>query len=200
MSRTVTVYLLRHGQTAMNADNNRYCGITDVELTTVGEQQAVDVGQRLQELSLDALFSSPLKRARRTAELLGLDKEVQVDPRLIELDFGQWEGKTREEFIAENPDSWANWNTDPEAHPAGGDGETAKSVINRLNSFYEEVLSKYSGGTIAVVGHNGLNRILLAKKLGMPIRNYRSIVQENSCLTVFTLTDEDFQLLKLNCK
>ena len=191
---------MRHGQTAMNADNNRYCGVTDVELTSIGEQQAVDVGQRLQDLSLDALFSSPLKRARRTAELLGLDKELQVDPRLIELDFGQWEGKTREEFIAEDPSSWTNWNTDPEAHPAGGDGETAKSVIDRLNSFYEEVLSKYNGGIIAVVGHNGLNRIFLANKLGMPIRNYRSILQENSCLTVFTLTDEDFQLLKLNCK
>src|SRR5688500_12019612 len=98
----LNVYFLRHGQTAYNADNNRYCGRTDIPLTEKGIAQAELVQQQLKDISFDAVYSSPLQRAYRTAKIASGEKDVIKDDRLIEADFGGWEGKTKEEFIAEN--------------------------------------------------------------------------------------------------
>lgn len=201
MSDELTVYLLRHGETDMNADGNRYSGITDAILTEKGIKQALAAGELLAGKNIAALFASPLQRSRRTAELLGLSLPVVVDERLTEMNFGSWEGKTREEFIAEDPESWRKWNEDPDVNPAGGDGDTAKTVTDRLEDFFNEKFREYRGRNIVVVGHNGINRLYLSRRLGMPARNYRSILQENSCVTRFVLSDEEgFQLQKLNCR
>src|SRR5690606_6205321 len=109
----LNVYLLRHGETAMNADGNRYCGRTDVVLTEKGIEQANIVRNQLKEVKLDAVYSSPLVRASHTAEIACGGVPVIQDNRLIEVDFGNWEGKTREEFIAENPLAWEQWCADP---------------------------------------------------------------------------------------
>ena len=195
----LSVYLLRHGQTPYNADGNRYCGRTDIELTDKGIQQAEAVCQRLNGIRLDAVYSSPLSRARRTAELARSWKKVQTDDRLIEIDFGGWENKTKEEFLAEDPGSWAKWIDDPEHNRAGNTGESGGEVIKRLDGFFSEMLTRHAGQTILVVGHNGTNRLYMAHKLGMPLRHYRRLFQENSAITLFELDDNgEFTLLKLN--
>src|SRR5688500_1669953 len=98
----ITVILLRHGQTSWNADNNRYCGRTDISLTSMVIQQAEVLGRQLKGLSFDGVYSSPLQRASLTAKL-ATGREPVKDQRLIEADFGSWEKKTKEEFISENP-------------------------------------------------------------------------------------------------
>lgn len=196
----VTICLLRHGETAYNADGNKYCGRTDIELTEKGQAQANRMKELLKDYQFDAIFSSPLYRARLTAEIAsGQPDKVQTDERLIEVDFGQWEGKRPEEFQREDPQSWDLWLSDPENHRAGKTGETAKEVVDRLNSFYGDLLEKYSGKTVLIVGHNGINRFFMSSKLGIPLKNYRRIVQENSALTLVNLINKDeIQLLKLN--
>ena len=195
----VSIYLLRHGQTPYNADGNRYCGRTDVALTDKGIQQAEAVYQRLKGIPLDAVYSSPLSRARRTAELATGWEKVQTDHRLIEIDFGGWENKTREEFVAEDPGSWAKWIDDPENNRAGNTGESGGEVIKRLDGFFSEMQTRHAGQTILVAGHNGTNRLYMAYKLGMPLRHYRRLSQENSAITLFELDDSgEFTLLKLN--
>lgn len=196
----VTICLLRHGETAFNADGNKYCGRTDIELTEKGIAQANRMNQLLKDYTFDAIFSSPLYRAKLTAQIVsGRAEDVVTDERLIEVDFGQWEGKRPEEFQTEDPESWNNWLTDPENNRAGRTGETAKEVVERLNSFYAELLEKYTGKTILIVGHNGVNRFFMSSKLGIPLKNYRRIVQENSALTLIKLVNADeIQLLKLN--
>jgi alpha-ribazole phosphatase/probable phosphoglycerate mutase len=199
----LTVYLLRHGETFWNADGNRYCGATDIGLTDQGIQQAHAVVNVLKGVSFDAIYSSPLQRAFRTAQIASgkLDEDIVIDGRLTEANFGKWEGKTREEFIAENPDLWTNWCQSPDQIRAGGNGETALEVINRVADFFRDAQHKHPAGTILVVAHNAVNRFYMAWKLGMPLKNYRKLVQENSSLTVFSLdTDGDFSLLKLNCR
>src|SRR5690625_4947170 len=94
-SNVLKVYLLRHGQTDMNADRNRYCGRTDAQLTELGRSQAKGAGDMLRSIDFAAVFASPLQRSGKTAELLDLSLPVQVDERLIELDFGGWEGMTQ---------------------------------------------------------------------------------------------------------
>jgi broad specificity phosphatase PhoE len=183
----LNVYLLRHGETAYNADGNRYCGRTDIDLTKKGIQQANLVNNQLKGMLFDVVYSSPLKRALYTAEIASGLKTVKTDVRLIEVDFGGWEGKTKEEFIEEKASLWTDWMNDPEHTKAGGTGETAADVVSRVDDFYKEMLDKYPDGNILVVGHNGINRLYLAYKLGMPLKYYRRIVQENSSITMFSL-------------
>ncbi len=202
----LSVYLLRHGETAYNADGNRYCGHTDIDLTEKGLRQAQSVRARLNGIHLDAVYSSPLIRARRTAEVATGSGNVatgsvnvQTDSRLIEVDFGSWEKKTREEFVAEDPRSWEAWSRDPEHQRAGNTGETGGEVVRRLDAFFDEMLDRHAGQTILVTGHNGTNRLYMAYKLGMPLQYYRRLFQENSAITLFELADDGaFTLRKLN--
>jgi alpha-ribazole phosphatase/probable phosphoglycerate mutase len=192
----LNIYLLRHGETQYNADGNRYCGRTDVCLTEKGLVQAGLVRDQLKGMSFDAVYSSPLERARHTAEIASGSTTVLTDQRIIEVDFGDWEGKTKEEFIAENGSLWDNWMDDPSASRAGGTGETAAEVVARVDDFYQELLQKHPSGNVLVVGHNGINRLYLAFKLGMPLKNYRQIVQENSSITLIELDKSGILTLK----
>lgn len=197
MKFMVKVYLLRHGETEYNADGNRYCGHTDIDLTDKGYRQAKFVAGQLKDLKIDAVYSSPLKRAKITAEIASNGKEVIIDERLIELDFGLWEGKTKETFIPENPELWNNWMADPANNKAGETGESASELVKRLDDFYREILAKHAGETIMVVAHNGVNRFLMAHKLGMPLKNYRQLVQENSAITLIEFDQEGTMTLNL---
>ncbi|GAB3898009.1 hypothetical protein GCM10028803_16870 [Larkinella knui] len=197
----LTVYLLRHGETFWNADGNRYCGATDIGLTDKGIQQAHGAAGLLKGISFDAIYSSPLQRAFRTAQIAsGKPDAVVTDNRLTEAGFGDWEGKTREQFIAEKPELWDNWCLSPDQTRAGESGETGMEVVSRVDDFFREIQQKQASQTILVVAHNAVNRFYMTWKLGMPLKNYRKLVQDNSTVTVFTLDEEgEFSLLKLNC-
>lgn len=194
------IFLLRHGETAYNADNNRYCGRTDIGLTEKGISQANDVQQQLKGIEFVAVYSSPLQRAFTTACIASAQEAIK-DERLIEADFGNWEAKTREEFIAENESLWLDWINDPAVARAGGTGETGTEIVTRVDDFFQSLQKKYSAGNVMVVAHNGINRLYMAYKLGMPLRNYRQLVQQNSSITCFTLDDEGTLTLEfLNSK
>lgn len=196
----LNVYLLRHGQTAWNADNNRYCGRTDIPLTTKGIQQAEAVREQLKGIAFDGVYSSPLERAFMTANIAS-GAYVSKDERLIEADFGTWEQKTKEEFIAEAPEHWHRWMEDPYLHRAGGTGESGRNIVERVDAFFTDVHHKHPSGNILVAAHNGVNRLYLAYKLGMPLRNYRMLVQDNAAVTMFTLDAAGaFTLQHLNAK
>jgi alpha-ribazole phosphatase/probable phosphoglycerate mutase len=198
-SNMLKVILLRHGETPYNADGNRYCGRTDIGLTEKGILQAQKVFTALKNLPIDAVYASPLVRACKTAEIASGNGPVITDARIIEADFGLWEGKTKEEFIAENPELWQQWMKDPQNTKAGGTGETGGEIVKRVNDFFEEMNVKHNNQTIMVVAHNGINRLYMASKLGMPLSYYRRIEQENSSITLFELDDENvFTLKKLN--
>ncbi|MFN4312908.1 MAG: histidine phosphatase family protein [Chitinophagaceae bacterium] len=194
------VFLLRHGETFWNADGNRYCGRTDIGLTEKGMAQAHMVKTQLARTDLAAVYSSPLQRARITAEIAS-GKDVLTDDRIIEADFGQWEGKTKEEFLAEIPDSWTKWMADPFQHRAGYTGETGAEIVSRVDAFFQQLLQAHQNQTVLVVAHNGVNRLYMAHKLGMPLSNYRQLVQHNSSITCFELDEKGTLTLEyLNAK
>ena len=198
----INVYLLRHGQTAWNADGNRYCGRTDIPLTEKGIQQAHLVREQLKHIQFDRIYASPLQRSFKTAEIAGGGQEVIIEPRLIEADFGNWESKTQAVFAAEDPIALANWNKDPSTARAGATGETGLEIVNRVDSFFTECVNTYpAGSNLLVVAHNGLNRLYLAHKLGMPLRNYRKLVIENSVVSLFHLDKQgELSLVHLNSR
>ncbi|WP_431217434.1 histidine phosphatase family protein [Puia sp. P3] len=97
------------------------------------------------------------------------------------------------------PFLWDAWSRDPENSRAGGNGESGREAGGAAGWFFSEVLSRHSGQTILVVGHNGTNRLYMAYKLGMPLRNYRRLAQENSAITLFELDGSgEFTLKCLN--
>ncbi len=196
----LTVFLLRHGETAWNADNNRYCGRTDIPLTEKGIKQAEAVAIQMKGVQLDGVYSSPLQRAATTARIVTGINPV-TDDRLIEADFGVWENKTKEEFIAENERLWNLWMADPTTAKAGGTGETGMDVVRRVDDFFKQLLTEKKSGTYLVVAHNGVNRLYMSYKLGMPLKNYRQLLQLNSAITQFTLAEDGvFTLQMLNGK
>lgn len=196
----LNIYLIRHGETAWNADNNRYCGRTDIPLTEKGLKQAETLRQQLVSIKWDGVFSSPLQRAYTTAQIAS-DAAVTKDDRLIEADFGMWEGKTKEEFLAENAQLWTNWMNDPANNRAGGTGETGAQIVQRVDDFFRSLQKQYSSGNFLVAAHNGVNRLYLSHKLGMPLSNYRRFFMENALPSMFTLEpDGEFVLRHLNSK
>lgn len=193
----LNIYLLRHGESEYNADGNRYCGRTDVGLTRKGKSQAALVAEQLRHIKFEQVYSSPLTRARLTAEIVVSHTAIITDDRLIELDFGKWEGKTRTQFTAEYPGNWKSWMENPAFTRAGETGETATEVVERADDFYRSLQKEHPAGNILIVAHNGINRLYLAYKLGMNIKDYRKIIQENSSVTLFELDENGELSLKL---
>ncbi|GGH84281.1 broad specificity phosphatase PhoE [Pullulanibacillus pueri] len=185
----VKVYLLRHGETEWNSDHNRYCGRTDIPLSEVGVRQAEKAREVLCSVRFSGIYVSSLQRAQQTAEIVteGSTVTIQKDKRLVEVDFGEWEGKQKQAFIKADPEAWKRWLEYPESTKAGRTGETAEEVFVRARSFFDELVERHEGDTVLVTAHNTFNRIFIAGMLGMPLRNYRSIHQFNTAITVFEL-------------
>jgi broad specificity phosphatase PhoE len=170
-SRTGRIVALRHGETAWSRDG-RHTGRTDVPLTAEGERRAAAAGARLVDLRPVLVLSSPLQRARRTAELAGLAPEL--DPDLLEWDYGDYEGRTTTEVRTSLGDPhWSVWTT------ATGLGESLSDVAARA----ERVLSRcrpvvHGGGVVVLVAHAHLLRVLTATWLRMPPAGGAALVLE----------------------
>jgi probable phosphoglycerate mutase len=144
--------LVRHGDTAYSGEQ-RFCGSTDVPLTPLGEQQAAALAVRAPAFGdVAAVVSSPMRRSRRTAELIAaaLGLRVGVDAQLTELDFGAWEGLTVDEAQAQDPELFARWVSSPDAAPPGGEPFTAARRYRRAR---DAVIAANPDRTSVVVSH-----------------------------------------------
>ncbi len=164
---TVPIYLVRHGATAWT-DARRHTGKSDIPLTEVGEEQARDVGHRLAGIEFARVVCSPRLRALRTAELAGLGARVQVDPRLSEYDYGEYEGLTSEQIQALNP-GWELW--------ADGcpNGETPGAVLARARELLGS-LGQVDHRNVVLFGHGHILRALAAAYLEVPVGFCRHLI------------------------
>jgi probable phosphoglycerate mutase len=158
-----TVYVLRHGETEW-AVTGRHTGVTDVPLTTEGEQQARRAGMVLSQLRGTNLppalvLCSPRERTRRTAELAGLVVD-EVTEDLAEWNYGDYEGLTTDEIRAKVP-NWTVW-----SHPIPH-GETGDEVGARASRLLDRVTSSLASGDVILVGHGHFSRVLVARWLDM---------------------------------
>jgi probable phosphoglycerate mutase len=151
-----TVYLARHGETAWTV-SGQHTGRTDIPLTERGERNARHLGERLRGMRFDRAFTSPLQRARRTAELAGF-ADAAVDPDLFEWDYGAYEGRTTDDILRERP----GWQLFRDGCPGGETvadvGARADRVIARLRAL---------GGTLLVFSSSHFLRIFGARWLGL---------------------------------
>ena len=152
-SRPTRFVLLRHGQTAMSAAK-QYSGHSNPQLTDLGREQAAAAARTLKERGgIDVIVSSPLDRCVQTAtaaaEVLGL--KVEVVDKLIEQDFGEWEGKTFDEAHALHPKLHDEWLADPSIAPPGG--ESLQKLHNRVRTVRRDLQERYAEQTVLVVSH-----------------------------------------------
>jgi broad specificity phosphatase PhoE len=103
MSALPVVYLARHGGTAWTV-SGQHTGVTDLPLTAQGEAEAIRLGERLKGMAFAGVITSPLQRAVRTCELAGFGSEAELEPDLLEWNYGRYEGRTSAEIRAERPD------------------------------------------------------------------------------------------------
>ncbi|WP_288816754.1 histidine phosphatase family protein [uncultured Gordonia sp.] len=159
--------LLRHGQTPLSVER-RYSGRGNPDLTDEGRRQARAAAARVvREEGIAAIVTSPLRRARSTAEevaaLTGID--VVEHPGLIENDFGDWEGLTFTEALQRDPDLHRAWLSDITV-PAPG-GESFAQVAERISRTKAELLERYPGQTVVLVSHVTPIKTLLQDALGV---------------------------------
>lgn len=158
--------ILRHGETEWSR-TGRHTGRTDVPLTARGEEQARALGPQVARLDAVRVLTSPATRARRTAALSGLDgARTEIDPDLWEWDYGGYEGRTTAEIHAERP-GWYLWTDGVVPGDADHPGETVDQVGGRADAVLGRIRPLLASGTVILVAHGHLLRVLTARWLGL---------------------------------
>ena len=162
------LYLVRHAAPeAWSA--GRCIGRTDVPLSPVGRLEAEGLAAAFAGLDVAAVYATPLRRAAETAAPIAaaVGREVTPCPGLAEIDFGAFEGRSRDEIARADPDLYARWTAAPEAvrFPAG---ESYADVRARAVPAVEDIARRHQDGTAVAVAHAGPIRIVIAAALDMP--------------------------------
>jgi len=169
-----TIYLARHGQTEWSLAG-RHTGRTDLPLTAAGEADGRKVGERLRGMTFERVFSSPLGRARRTAELAGFSPVIEPD--LREWDYGDYEGKTSAEIHAGRP-GWILFRDGP----AGG--ETVAMIGSRVDRLAAKL--KGLSGNVLCFAHGHVLRVLAARWVGQSVGFATCLLLDTGSLSVLS--------------
>ena len=166
MRRALT--LIRHGLTDWNA-SGRFQGHSDIPLSDEGRRQVERLARRAARMPpADQVVSSPLKRAWQTAQIAFPDAEIVPEPRLMELNFGRFEGRTLAENVASA--EWASWAADPYQQVAPG-GESYRQLRERVVAWYQGLPD--DAGHVVAIAHSGTIQMLLAHVLGIERPRWR---------------------------
>ena len=193
------IYLVRHGAVQREGNGKRFIGQLDLPLSCEGIQQLQRLKAELHDAQLSAVFCSDLKRSVETAAILTEMSPVLTPiqkPDLREINLGEWEGLTFDEVSRRHPEHFRERGRDiVHYQPPGGESflDCAKRVIP---AFYEMIHA--TRGNILIVGHAGVNRIMLCQVLGKSLENLFEVEQDYGCLNVIHLKDGVFTLQVLN--
>ena len=193
------VILIRHGETEWNRVEH-FRGRADVPLNENGLAQAKVTGQRIAaQWTPVAIYSSPLGRAVKTAEAIAwhFNLPVQVNPGLIDIDYGQWQGLTPGEARERWPEVIDAWYNAPHTARIPG-GETLDELRARAERTVNELAARHEGQTIVLVGHTVINRIILLSVLGLGNDHFWRIRQNTCAVNVFEVEAGVFTLVSLN--
>ena len=184
-----TVLLARHGESDWNVER-RWQGHADRPLTERGREQARALAERLRSTTLEAVYSSDLRRARETALAVaaaqGLD--VALVPALREVDVGSWSGLTLAEAATRFPEGVRRW---LDGRPGWDDGETYEEMGARVLAAVRRIASEHPDAPVLVVSHGGPIRTVHAAALGLDVHAWRRMrpVEPNARLSAVSVTD-----------
>ncbi len=191
------IILVRHGETEWNV-GEIFRGRTDIELNETGIKQVELLAKYLSKLKIDAIYSSPLKRALKTAEIIaGYHKlDVTIVPGLIDLNYGKWQGLSHREVKDKYKELYTTWINRPDQvkMPAG---ESLDEVKKRAMGVVTNIVARYKG-TVVLVSHRVVNKVLICALLGLDNSHFWNIKQDTGGITTFTYENEQFILTKHN--
>ncbi|MDQ7990313.1 MAG: histidine phosphatase family protein [Candidatus Dactylopiibacterium sp.] len=183
MSAVTKICLVRHGETAWNAER-RLQGHEDIPLNALGERQAQAAALALRHTRFDAIYSSDLVRAMRTAQTIAAPHALPVhsDARLRERHFGALQGLTRDEADARLPGEYARFRClEPDACPPGG-GEALARFAQRVHGALDALATRHAGQQILLVSHGGCLDVIYRLVTGKPLETARDFPLGNATL------------------
>ncbi|WP_417376232.1 histidine phosphatase family protein [Gimesia maris] len=194
--------LIRHGATPPNEQRPfilQGCGINP-SLSESGQKQAAALGQFLSSTSpIHHVYCSPMTRARETAEAicepLGLTPQEVAE--IHECDVGLWEGKSWDIIMQEFPEAYDAFIHDPYQNRYEG-GESYGDVLNRTEPAIQSLLDRHLGETIVVVAHNVVNRVYLARVLGLEISKAKDLAQTNTGINLIRYQQGETKVITMN--
>ncbi len=206
---TTRAIMVRHGQSSYNTER-RIQGRSDIStLTQKGRDDALKTGKALGHLHFAAIYTSPLQRAKTTAEIitqcLATPAEIQTVDNLREIDLPLWEGMRSQEVKDNLPQDYRLWKEQPDEFMMllpQQDGKEQKyfpvlALYEQAKQFWQEILSRHDGETILIVGHNGINRALISLALGIAPNRYHCIQQSNCGLSILNFSGNLGQSVQL---
>lgn len=190
-----TVLLVRHGQTEWNREE-RFRGRADIPLNDVGLNQAALTGRRIRaESPPAAVYTSPLSRAVQTGE--AISAPVQALPGLIDVDYGLWQGLTFDEVETRYCGMMNQFFANPYALLIPG-GESFDQAETRALASLADICKRHPSGTVVVVGHAVLNRILIVGAMGFPKETFWRLGQDNCAISILQIEGGIASLSVLN--
>ena len=176
----MNLIMVRHGEIPSNV-NKVYAGRSPEHLTEKGVQQARQVSEKLKDLKIDALYSSPIQRALQTAQIIteenGLD--LRVEEAFREIEMGPWEGMSEADVAREFPKEWSTWNADPAKLKLEG-REPLDSLLERVLEGVRSIYKTHSSGNVVVVTHVAIIRVLLLWQADKSLNLYKTIHVPNA--------------------
>jgi len=193
-----TVYLTRHGQTKWNSAG-RMMGWADEDINELGRAQAERLAVRMGKMHLDAIYTSPLKRAVTTSAIVGKSHGLEPVPvqGLIEINYGVWEGLPRTEVRKRWPELQQQLHDDPSELAIPG-GETFKQLEVRVVGAFNEMVKAEEGREILMVSHQGILKVLVAQLMGISYRDWGKFEIRNASLSTLTINNGHIHLITLN--
>ncbi len=198
MSNKRLIYLMRHGEIMTEKHVRRYIGQIDIPLSQEGIRQALLVQTLLANQEFSAVFCSDLMRSVATARII--TEHVTVSPTirrdLREISMGEWEGKTFKEIEQLYPTEYVERGKNIVNYHIPG-GENFADCQTRILAAFADLLNT-SDGTILIVGHAGINRIILCYILGMPLENIFRLTQDYGCMNILVADKNQYHIKLLN--
>jgi len=193
--RTCRIHLVRHGQTIMNTQV-RFRGRLDVPLNEVGRAEARDAARALVGSGLGAVYTSPLGRAREVAEAIAVKNgvgAVRKQPDLLNLDYGAWEGMTKEEAADVDPEAWELYVSDPEAAVCP-EGESLALAADRVVAALRAIAQEHPGQNVAAVSHGVMLRLAVLRVVGPSDDDWQFALSTGAAI-VFEVEGDEIRLV-----
>jgi broad specificity phosphatase PhoE len=192
------VYLVRHGQTAWNV-GEVFRGRADIPLDETGKKEARLAGEALKDANLHAVYTSPLSRSMETAENIAKFHNLSVTPlnAIIDINYGEWEGMSRQDVEEKYPDLYRLWVEEPH-NVRFPKGESLEEVRSRTMAALDELVSTHEGENILLVAHRVTNKVICCAVLGLDNINFWRIQQDTACTDLFNYSKGQWIISYLN--
>ena len=193
------IVLIRHGHVE-GIDPPQFRGQTDLPLTTRGTRQAEKTRDIVAYLQRPvAAYASPLSRCMTTAEIIALPRSLAVTPMptFLDIDYGDWQGRSYQEVQQANPEGFACWFDTPHLAIIPG-GETLLQLAGRVAETMRDIVTRHRGDTVLLVGHDTVNRVLLMLALDLPLSRFWHLRQDPCAVNIVTHDEGGWRVVSMN--